>query len=169
MGDDSFPMPHERRPRWARPFTWLGLLALGWAVYELTSRPALGAVAVCVKFGWEDFQTARWLWRTDPDRGRGQACFWLYLASGLWKTAVVAFVMSMAFTAVTPRAGNGPPPAGAADALLAFAGTVSACLIGLLLSAAATALAVRLAWRRGVRLWLGSAAHRARRGNFWPP
>ena len=52
------------------PFTWLGLLALAWIIVELTHQPALGAVAVCLKFGWEDFRTARWLYNTDPQLWR---------------------------------------------------------------------------------------------------
>src|SRR6266566_1511806 len=87
---------NERRSarRWRGAFTWTGLLVVGWALYELTTQPALGAVAVCLKFGWEDFRTARWLRRRDPDRRRGRACFWLYVGNGLWKTAVVAVVMA---------------------------------------------------------------------------
>src|SRR5205823_1721793 len=54
---------------------------VGWALYELTTQPALGAVAVCLKFGWEDFRTARWLRRRDPNRRRGRACFWLYVGN----------------------------------------------------------------------------------------
>src|SRR5205807_7892047 len=92
----------ERRParRWHGAFTWTGLLVVGWMLYELTAQPALGAVAVCLKFGWEDFRTARWLRRRDPERRRGRACFWLYAGNGLLKTAGVAFVMTFAMVTV---------------------------------------------------------------------
>jgi hypothetical protein len=153
--------------RWRFPFTWLGLLALAWIIIELTHQPALGAVAVCLKFGWEDFQAARWLWRVDPDRWRRRSTFYLYLAWGLWKTALVAFLMSIGFAIVTPgKAGLGaPPPA----ALLAFLGTFLTTLAGFALSALMTGMAVACAWRGGVRLWLDSAVHRARRLGCWPP
>src|SRR5262245_19924297 len=99
----------EVRParRWLRPFTWTGLLAIGWILYELTAQPALGAIAVCLKCGWEDFRTALWLQRRDPDRRRGSACFWLYAANGLCKTAAVAFIMSMAVVGVAQEKGRG--------------------------------------------------------------
>ena len=35
------------------------MLAVCFVVYELTHQPALGAIAICLKFGWEDFLTAR--------------------------------------------------------------------------------------------------------------
>jgi len=118
--DDAMGLGEEQRSprRWRWPFTWLGLLALCWVVYELTRQPALGAVAVCLKFGWEDFSAARWLGGANPDRARGRCCSWLYFAWGLWKTAIVAFVMSVAFAAGRP---NRLAQAGAADALMAFA------------------------------------------------
>src|SRR5438552_14652063 len=86
--------------RWHGAFTWTGLLVVGWALYELTTQPALGAVAVCLKFGWEDFRTARWLGRRDPDRRRGRAHFWLYAGNGLLKAAGVASVMTFAMVTV---------------------------------------------------------------------
>jgi hypothetical protein len=152
--------------RWRLPFTWLGLLALAWIVYELTHQPALGAVAVCLKFGWEDFCTARWLSRTDPDRRRGRACSWLFFAWGLWKTACVAFLMSVAFAAVAPAAFQ---QAGAVAALWAFVSTFLTTLAGFAASALATTCAVITAWRGGLRLWLDRAVHRARRLDCWPP
>jgi len=96
----------------------LGLLALCWVVYELTRQPALGAVAVCLKFGWEDFSAARWLWRRDPDRARGRCCSWLYFAWGLWKTAIVRLRDERGLRGRRP---NRLAQAGAADALMAFA------------------------------------------------
>ncbi len=163
---EAMDVPEERPAprRWRWPFTWLGLLALCFLLYELTHQPALGSVAVCLKFGWEDFSTARWLLRRDPDRGRGRCCSWLYFAWGMWKTALVAFVMSVAFAAVAPR-----NVAGGGDALMAFALTFLTTLVGLTVSALATALAVALAWRGGRRLWLDRAVHDARCADDWPP
>jgi hypothetical protein len=167
MDDGIDRIEGRPRRRWRWPFGWLGLLALGLLVYEMTRQPALAAVAVCLKFGWEDFATARWLWRSDPDRRRGRCCSWLYFAWGLWKTAFVAFLMSVAFAGLTPVQGR--PPGGAPDPLLAFAGTFLTALVGFALSTLATAWAVALAWRGGFRLWLDRAVHRARRAGGWPP
>jgi hypothetical protein len=159
IGEDS------RSRRWRLPFTWLGLLFLCFVLYELTKQPALGAIAVCLKFGWDDFLTARWLWRTDPNRRRGVSCLWLYVAWGLWKTALVAFLMSVGFALVAPQGWA----AGGAALLRSFASTFLTTLLGFFFSALATFLAVSTAWRGGYRLWLDRAVHRARRHNLWPP
>jgi hypothetical protein len=166
---DEAPTPSEERPRrrWRLPFTWLGLLALGWVLYETTHQPALAAVALCLKFGWEDFAAARWLYRVDPDVRRARACCWLYFAWGLWKTAAVAFLMSVGFALAVPR--GGPAPAGPAAALLAFLGTFLTTIVALAVSSVSTGCAVMLGWVGGQRLWLDSAVHHARTLECWPP
>src|SRR5690349_9796317 len=85
-GDDPSP---RRRPSLVLP----ALLMLGIVVYELTAQPGLGAAIACTKFGWDDFLTARWLRRRDPNRRRGRASFWLFVAAGLWKTAVTGVIV----------------------------------------------------------------------------
>src|SRR2546421_118232 len=134
--------------RWHGAFTWTGLLVVGWVLYELTAQPALGAVAVCLKFGWEDFRTARWLRRRDPDRGRGRACFWLYVGNGLWKTALVAlvilFAMVVAVRVAARRRGQAPKQDWMDDVGV---GTVLTMTAALTLSAVATVWALWLARR----------------------
>jgi hypothetical protein len=166
---DEAPTLDEGRPRrrWRLPFTWLGLLALGWVLYETTHQPALAAVALCLKFGWEDFAVARWLYKVDPDLRRARACSWLYFAWGLWKTAAVAFLMSVGFAVVAPRVA--PAPAAGPAAVLAFVGTFLTTLIAFGVSSVATGFAVALAWAGGQRLWLDSAVHHARSLQHWPP
>src|SRR5436305_6385075 len=83
--------PDRRRTR--RLLSWTAVVALGLLVYEFTTQPALGAAMLSLKFGWRDFRAALWLRRTDPDPGRGRACFWLYGANGLWKIALVSVVV----------------------------------------------------------------------------
>lgn len=166
MSDEALDHDPPRRT-WRLPFSWLGLVALAWVVYELTQSPALGAVLVCLKFGWEDFRTARWVWFNDPLAARRRSLFWLFLAWGLWKTALVAFLLSIGFALVARR--NPLPPAAPPQALFAFLGTFLTTLVGFALSALLTHLAVFLAWRGQVRLWLDTAVHRARRHDYWPP
>jgi hypothetical protein len=153
---------HRRR----RPLTWLGLLALGWVRYELTTRPEVGAVAVCAKFGWEDFRAAIWLRRRDPWPYRGRACFWLYLASGLLKTAGVAFLMTIGFAAIGSWAAGAGPGAALEQALVS---TVLANLVSLAFAGLTLAYALGLAWHHRIMLWLSPVAHRARRRDAWPP
>ena len=104
----------DRAGRWANVLSVPLLLVIGWVLYELTAQPALGVAAVCIKFGWDDFRTAWWLRRRDPDWRRARACFWLYLASGLWKLAISASLMIFAYIflkfmgALGPRAQGVP-------------------------------------------------------------
>jgi hypothetical protein len=161
------------RRRWGGHLTLPMLLLLGWLLYELTAQPALGVAAVCLKFGWEDFRTAGWLRRRDPDRRRGRAAFWLYTASGLWKSAITASVMIFAFAFVkglqeanrapAPRGQprDGIPPQVIGALLTAFGSYV--------LSTLATCAALFLALWYRLKLWLDAGVHRARRDNLWPP
>lgn len=149
--------------------SWPMLFLIGWLLYELTTKPTLGAVAVCLKFGWEDFRAALWLRRRDPWGLRGRACFWLYQASGLWKVAIVAFLMSLAFVVISPI-GQGAAQAPRLAAIMdVLAWTGMATLIGLVFSLFALAYALILAWRGGLKLWASSDVHVARRHGVWPP
>ena len=170
-GWDRDTMMHEREAQteeqpgqsWEGPVTWTGLILVGWLLYELTTQPALGVVGVCFKFGWEDFRTAWWLRRRDPERQRGRACFWLYVANGLWKAAVVAFVMGFALGTLADRIGGGRH---LVDVVLSV---VLTTVFGFALSGLAALRAIWLARRWGLRLWLHSAVHRACWRDAWPP
>jgi hypothetical protein len=148
---------------------WPMLFLIGWVLYELTTQPMVGAVAVCLKFGWEDFCAAIWLRRVDPRRLRGRACFWLYLASGLAKTAVVAGVMSFAFVAISPNLGNVQLWQRWAAVMEMAGWTCLVMLTGLVCSMLALGYSSILARLGGFRLWLSRDMHRARRRNHWPP
>jgi hypothetical protein len=164
MPDEAVAQPS----RWRLPFTWLSLVALAWLLFELTHNLALGAIAVCLKFGWEDFLTARWLWRNDAHPWRRRSTVWLYVSWGLWKTAVVAFLMTFGFAVVAARQAIPAAPAMPVP-LRAFLVTLLTTLAGFALSTLATVLTVLCAWYGGIRLWLDSAVHRARRAEVWPP
>jgi hypothetical protein len=148
--------------------SWPVLFLAGWLLYELTMQPTLGAVAVCLKFGWEDFRTAIWLRRVDPRRLRGRACFWLYLAWGLAKTAGIACLMSVAFVAVSPKGPAAQGPRWAAVMEMA-AWTGLATLTGLSCAVLTFIYAAVLARLGGFKLWLSRDIHAARCRNDWPP
>lgn len=156
------PVPVKRL--WPGPktfFSWSILLLVGWLLFEVTAWPALGAVTACLKFGWEDFQTGRWLRRRDPNRRRGSACFWLCLGSALWKIAVTASALMLVYAVLS---GGGPPPVmGQFEA----AGTTAFAAFGL--SALATTVALWKAWRERLKLWLDPSMHGCRRRDCWPP
>src|SRR5437660_6369080 len=106
--------------RWSERISWGAMLPLGWLIYELTARPSFAIVIACAKFGWNDFLTALWLLRTDPDGGRGRTCFWFYVASGVWKITVAAFVITGTILIVMVGL-NGKPLRGLIDAGLTAA------------------------------------------------
>lgn len=152
--------------------TWSALLVAGWTLYELTTQPALAAVVVCLKFGWEDFRTAIWLRRVDPYRPRAKACFALYVASGLWKTAVTASIMLFAIvvvTAIAPERAGPRPQDREGDAPAMALGSMLAATIGYTLLAFATCRTLWLSLRYRIKLWLDGSVHRARRRSLWPP
>lgn len=150
--------PRKPRSRFAFLFTWTGLFMLGWLIYELTSKAALGVLAFCVKFGWEDLCTAVWLRRKDPIRSRAKVGFWVYVASGLWKAAVTGFVLAMIVVAVF---GDGPKDELEQAALMV--------VLGFPASAFATFRALALAWWYGQKIWLSGGVHAWNRYSRWSP
>jgi hypothetical protein len=137
-------------------------------LYEATHDPAIAATALCVKFGWEDFRTARWLRRTDPDTRRGKACWWLYFASSLWKVAVSALAMFLLIV-VLEHAFDIRQQGRAVDVLALIKGAFLSLLFASLLLVLATVIALVLARRFNVRVWLNGAVGYARRRSEWPP
>jgi hypothetical protein len=159
---------HTRRARRAA-FSWPALLALGWAVYELTAQAPLGVAPLCLKLGWADFATALWLRRKDPSRERAGTHFWLFLALGLWKAATLALTLLVVVGCVQAVIADaaGPPaqaqaPAELVEALVTAYLGYAACLL-------ATCLGLRLAWRFRIKVWLDPGWDGARRDGHWPP
>lgn len=143
---------------------WPVLIAVGLIVYELTAEPGLGAAIACTKFGWDDLLTARWLRRTDPNRPRARAMFWLFVAAGLWKMALTGVCVMVAVTFAIvwlKHVQPGMPPVFAAGTL--------AMLFGFALSALATVRALIGARINRVRLWLDGRVHFDRERRRWPP
>jgi hypothetical protein len=172
MDLDSTEVLNEEREQRHSALTWPLVLAAGWLIYEATAQPNLGAVFVCAKFGWNDFRTALWLCRHDPDSSRGWACFWFYLSSALWKIAITAIlvILVVAFLSagqnkVQPRPAPAVPPRIPGW----LPGVVLTACLGFGLSTLTTALSLALAARYGIRFWLSSQIHRFRRRNIWPP
>jgi hypothetical protein len=166
MPGQSDEPPTRRRPSLVLPT----LLALGIVVYELTAQPGLGAAIACTKFGWDDFLTARWLRRRDPNRYRGRASFWLFVAAGLWKTAVtgvvVMFAVAFLDAALRAPAQANQPPQPPSEAIV---GALLVTFFGFGLSTLATGRAFLGALRHHVRLWIDGRVHRDRRADHWPP
>ncbi len=157
--------------RWREACTWTGLLATAFVVYELTRQPALGTAALCLKFAWDDFKTARWLRRVDPWRSRGRACWWLYVGGGFWRMAGIALLTNLVtIVAILLLGPPGPGPAGPAVRLMgSFLAAAATALIGYSLAGAAVAVAVMIARKHRIKLWLNGSVRSARRWGIWPP
>jgi hypothetical protein len=162
LGETIYDEPPAMR--WAERVSWGAMLALGWLIYEITARPAAGILVACAKFGWNDFVTAHWLIRRDPDRGRGRTCFWFYMASGLWRITVAAFIITGVILIVTIIMGlrGRPMPLG-----LMFTAITS--IAGILLLAVVPLIGVLCARLYRVKVWIDSSIHAYRRAGIWPP
>ncbi|MCE9533762.1 MAG: hypothetical protein K8T89_21930 [Planctomycetes bacterium] len=156
--------PESQQPRPGGFLTLPVILVIGWLIYEGTHEPAIAAMAMCLKFGLEDFRTARWLLRTDPDGGRGRSCAWLYIASGLWQTAVIGLAMVL-LTVVLDELIQGRPqkPKDAVGLRKLLNGATLTILFGFTFSTLATYVAMLYAWRHRVRPWLNGSVHYARK------
>ena len=163
--DESERFTAEPRtvPSRYRAFIWPALLLLGWVAFELTAQPAIGVVLACGKFGWEDFLTARWLRRTDPNPGRARACRWFYIAAALWKISITAtvamFLIVWVTVAIDPKADPSPQ----------FMTLMLVAMFGFIFSSIVTYVGIVSAYRHGVKVWVEGSVHRDRRLAHWPP
>jgi hypothetical protein len=147
--------------RWDFLFSWTTLFLVGCVLYELTAQAFLGVTIFCCKLGWEDFRTGIWLRHKDPVSARGKMELWIYIASGLWRTAISAFCIMLVLAIVAARMGLPAP-----DELEEAGLTAS---IGFTVSVLTTMRALGLAMWHRRKLWLHPALHESRKDNLWPP
>src|SRR5436190_7140606 len=115
------------------------------------------AAIVYAVFAVNDFLTAGWLHRCDPDRSRGATCAWFCVSRGFLKAVVVATVV-MVFVD-NPFGWHAPIGWHVPAALLGGLAVHSVCsLVGCL-----------GAKRHGCRVWIDSGLYRSRRRKIWPP
>jgi hypothetical protein len=170
MASDALELGERRATAGRGRFLWPALLLVGWLLYELTERPALAVITICLKFGWEDFRTALWLWRRDPRRGRGWACAFLYVSSGLWKTTATALLLLCAYIiALAVAEGLRAQPGQPINLEVELMSTFLTGTVGAVLAILTTCLAVELALCCKAKLWLNRQVHWARREDHWPP
>jgi hypothetical protein len=144
-------------------FAWLAMVVLAVLLFELTADPALAVGLGCLKFGAHDLRIARWLRRTDPDRRRGRACSWFYVALAFTRIGFMALLILIVLFAVT---GPGIPQGQIARQLVSAFFVIFACLVG---GALASWAAVGSALRRGVCVWMDATTGVALRAGVWPP
>lgn len=162
--------PSERRGAFFHLPWWLIAMA-AFAVAELTAHPSIGVIVLCLKFGWNDFLTALWLRRRDPERKRGKICSWFYFASGLWRVCMWSFLllfMTLAFSVMVElkQAQAGAP---GNDPMIE---AITCLIVWLVSSAFATLyslLAIIFAWRDKTKIWVSGSLSDSRRSGDWPP
>jgi hypothetical protein len=157
--------------RWLGALAWPLVVLIGLLLFELTAQPAVAVIALCLKFGWNDLRTAWWLRRRDSRRGRGWACFFLYISSALWKITLSGFLLLLALFVVLAvvfviGGKKVQPPDALANQLSA---ALLTGLIGASLAMPLSWVAVFLALVSRSKLWLDGQVNRARREDCWPP
>ncbi len=146
-------------PHWHIPW-WL-LLAVAIFVAELTAHWSIGVSIFCLKFGLNDWRTAAWLCRVDPQPRRSHTIWWFLVGSGFLKIFLmssIAFpVLAGWWAAITKQ--RVMPEIKVAMAI---------GLGGMLLSFVVNHIGLFMASRRRVRVWLNGNLHRFRDSNVWP-
>ncbi|MFN9373251.1 MAG: hypothetical protein ACK6D3_15325 [Planctomycetaceae bacterium] len=166
---DSADEPLESTPfgrfwqRWYWPTVSLAALL----AFELTASPALSAVLLCCHFGVEDWLTGLWLWRTDPDRGRGRACGWFSFARAVTRTLLAAFLLMMLLVVITAQFARNQPR-GPGNMPAGFWGIALLMMGGLPLATLLSLIACLSARRHAVKVWLDPGLHISRKTRQWP-
>jgi hypothetical protein len=140
-------------------FVWLILLGAAAVVYELSSNGMLSAAMLAGDAGWSSLWCGWWLLRADPQRARAWVCFWFYLAAACLRTAVVALLIVLIFIWIECKMGQQVPEAERNAVLLAWFG-------GLFLATVLGDVAIALALRAKVRVWVHPSVRRRCRGDF---
>jgi hypothetical protein len=154
------PPEESLSSRWREVVLSGALFASGWVLFEFAAAPGVGVTVASLKFGWNDFLTALWLRRRDPDRDRSAVCFWFFVASGLWKITVVAFLLTILIGTAARQ--NGRPAR-------RFVGSSTLLTVsGLALLTIVPVIGALRARQTGVRVWVNGSLHAYRRRNQWP-
>jgi hypothetical protein len=140
---------------------WWLLLAVAIVVAELTAHPAIGVAVFCLKFGLNDWRTAAWLVRVDPQPRRSHTIWWFLVGSGFLKIFLmssIAFpVLAGWWAAMTKQ-----------RVIQEVRVAMTIGLGGMLFSFLVNHIGLFLASRRRVRVWLNGQLHRFREANAWP-
>lgn len=140
---------------------WWLLLAVAIVVAELTAHPAIGVAVFCLKFGLNDWRTAAWLCRVDPQPRRSHSIWWFLVGSGFLKI----FLMSSIAFPVLAGWWKVITKQNVKDEVL-VAMTIGLC--GMFFSFVVNHIGLYFASRRRVRVWLNRQLHLFRDRNVWP-
>lgn len=164
-GDDIFRIEEpERHPRIAVGDAWSWLFpVLGVAVFECFANPGVAVAVACLKFGYPDFRTALWL-RRDPRTIRGGVLSLCYLARGLLVSGGWGLLFLVLLGLFEPLVMNNNPWAAFEAVMMA---SVIVMFTGAFLGSVAAGFALKNVIDSGLRVWMDSTIHLARRENRW--
>lgn len=140
---------------------WWLLLAVAIVVTELTAHAAIGVAVFCLKFGLNDWRTAAWLCRVDPQPRRSHTVWWFLVGSGFLK---IFLMSSIAF----PILAGWWRAIARQDVMAEVQVAMTIGLCGMFFSFVVNHIGLFLASRRRVRVWLNRQLHQFREANVWP-
>lgn len=142
---------------------WLFIVLIVWALLDLTLDASITSMLVCLRFGWNDWLSSRWLRKRDPLRTRAACCAWFYLSSAFWKVAA-ASVAAMFLLLIIETVLFGRQEPGRDWLLMACESGVAFILAVLL-----TTWGAITAWWHAHRIWVNAEVSRSRLVDLWPP
>src|SRR5207249_4197707 len=100
----------------------------------------------------------------DPDKVQGKISFWIFMASGLWRSALAGTILMFVLVTIDNPAGGaggaGPPKKEFIEASLV-------ALVGFVVSGLAVFRAVGMALWHSKKIWLDAGIHQARETDTW--
>jgi hypothetical protein len=151
--------PTSNGRHWHIPW-WL-LLAVAIFITELTAHPAIGVAVFCLKFGLNDWRTAAWLCRTDPQPRRSHTIWWFLVGSGFLKIFLMSSIAFPVLAGWWHAMTKQPVRHEVRMAMIIGLG-------GMFFSFVLNHIGLVVASRRRVRVWLNGKLHHFRDGNVWP-
>jgi hypothetical protein len=148
---ELFPaLEDDSRLRHSRTSLLLLALALSYWI------PTASVILACVAASFREFWEGRRLSRSIPGKAGGRICSLFTYAWGAWKLGVTAFLLMFVVIGVYAASKEKPEvPAGAFATMLLW-------FIGFTASAALTATGLLMAFRSGMRVWIGEGVNEAR-------
>ncbi|WP_435017362.1 hypothetical protein TA3x_004968 [Tundrisphaera sp. TA3] len=145
-------------PALARPAHRLrdGAISFVLIAWIFSIQPPLAVILACLASAYQDFRAAWQASRVIPDKAGGRICSLFGYAWGAWKLGMVAFVMlfvAAIISALRGEAGEMPPACIVAMVLW---------VLGFVASAILTAGGLVLAFRSGMRVWVGEGINQTR-------
>ena len=137
--------------RFERWLALAGLVAMAWLLY-----PPLSVLSACSAIAFRDLVTGRRLIHSIPDKSGGMICSRFSYAWGAWKAGWIAFAfmfVALYLDRFAERPREAPP---------AFIAAIVLWIVSFTVSATLTASGLLVAYRTGMKVWIGEGLNQAR-------